>query len=494
MTKGVTHIIVIAVENYHEPSYFPTVDYAKKDAEDLIAAFKLQGFHDDNFIYLSDSKATKTSITQRIKTITARANESDRIILYFSGHGFYEGGENYLAPVDAIKTAIPDTCVSINEILGFFKKSVCSKNILFLDCCHSGFEAGKFIRGSEDSFMTEELIYQFHAEKFCVGFASCKTDQKSISHPKLKNGVWSHYLIKALSGEATGIYTKGLLFSDSLQSYLKIATAEFVKMNTTGKKDQTPIKFGSETDKFIIADFTSIFDERERSRRAADLSFTNISLLSRESDLVKNLPGFKKGFHNIPDHLSSRSESFIKEIGSKIIIDEISSLGDEIRKKLRYKRVDIRSSTDKGGGSIETPDFDYNIVITQSEKDPTEAIITRKLENFKNSNIINSPEFNSVFSHNFDTLEFGLTKRISILKLIDAFEMLDEDSQVKVNYSLSELSSCTIFLEGVDNEIVVTPETLSIKTTYQTSPEKLIISFKTTHKAILSHPELKMLY
>lgn len=203
---------------------------------------------------------------------------------------------------------------------------------LFLDCCHSGFEAGEYVRKGEDSFMADELVYQFNNEEFFVGFCSCKTNQKSVSHPKLKNGVWSHFLVKALSGEATGIYTKGLLFSDKLQSYLKNETAEFVKMNTTNKRTQTPIKFGSETDKFIIADLNPIFEERERSRKVADLSFTNISLVSEESDSVKNLPGFQKRFHKVPDYVGSAPDGFIKDKGAKIIEEEISSLSGTVKK------------------------------------------------------------------------------------------------------------------------------------------------------------------
>jgi hypothetical protein len=493
MATGVTYVIIIAVEIYFESKDFPKVNFAQKDAEDLIAAFKLLGYDDEDFVVLLNEKATRTSIIQKVKKISERALENDRIIFYFAGHGFYENGENLLGSVDAIKTAKLETCVPINTILGYLKKSASNHKILFLDCCHSGFEAGEYIRDGLDSFEADELVYQFSQEEYFIGFASCKTNQTSFSHPNLKNGVWSHFLIKALSGDADGVYTKGLLFSDKLQAFLNKQTAEYVKLNTVAKKDQTPIKFGSETDKFIIADLNPIFEERERSRKVSDLAFTNISLLSEESDSIKSLPGFQKGYHKVPTYVGSTPNGFIQDIGNQIIEEEISSIGEAIKNALGYKRAEIRAGSDKGGGSIETPDFDYSISISQSESDPSEYVIIRSLENFRNSEIVNSPEFNKVFSNHFDRLTFDLNNSLKIETLIDKVEALEKGSPITVKYNPSDMSKCKIFIEGLNYEIVVDSNTISITTSYATNPERLINAFRETHKAMLQNPELKML-
>jgi len=80
-----------------------------------------------------------------------------------------------------------------------------------------------------------------------------------------------------------------------------------------------------------------------------------------------------------------------------------------------------------------------------------------------------------------------------ITKLIDAIESLDDDSPITIDYNPSDLSSCTLSIEGLNYTVVATPSSLSIATNYQTSPERLITAFKETHKAILLNPELKML-
>lgn len=490
--SGVTYIVIVAVEDYNEADDFPKVDFAKKDAEDLIEAFKGLGFEDDDFVILINEKATRAAIMQKVKKVCDRALENDRIIFYFAGHGFYEGGHNLLGSVDAVKTAKPDTCVPMNEILKSLKKSSSKQKILFLDCCHSGVEIGSSERKGIDSFEADELIYMFSKEEYLVGFASCKTNQTSNSHARLKNGVWSHFLIQALKGDAKGLYEKNLLFSDNLQKHLNKNTAEFVKLNTVDKKDQTPIKFGSETDRFIIADLNPLFEMRERSRRVSAISFTNISMVGEESGKVVRLPGFRKGSHKAPGSINSSANSFIQKIGADIVNDEISEISDKLRTAFKYKRVEMRAGSEGGYGSIETPDFDYVVTISQSDEEPEEYVVKRSLLSIKNQNMINDENFNAIFSEHFDNLQFELETDTDIEWLIDQIEEM-EDSPVSVKYDPSDLSSCTISLDNLDYDIRVEADTISITTNYFTSPGRLAEAFKQSYRALQGVPELKLL-
>lgn len=493
MSTGVTYVLIVAVEYYNQPKNFPRVKYATKDATEFAEALKNIGVDENDIKPLFDKLATKTAIEKEIDTITKRALKNDRIIFYFSGHGAYENKGNYLLPVDCYNDDIAATSVSINQILGKLNGSLCEKNLLFLDCCHSGFEPGTDTKEIDKKFLADELIYNARDEEYTLGFASCKSNQTSITHPALKNGVWSHFLIKALNGDAGGIYERGILFSDKLQTYLNKTTKEYVKMNTDDKKDQVPIIFGNVTDRFIIADLNPIFEERERLKKVDAISFTNISLLSVEEDNVKNLPGFQKGYHKVPNYIGSSPNSFIQDKGTAIIEKEISTLSEVLKEKLQYRRKEIRPSTDEGGGAIETPDFDYSITISQSENEPGIYIITRKLENFKNSEIVNDSEFNRIFSSHFDNLVFDLSNRINITELIDKIEALDESSPIKVKYNPSDLSKCKIEIKGLDYSINVTTESISITSSFQTTPLQLITAFKETHNAILANQELNML-
>ncbi len=492
-SSGITYALIIAVENYNKPEYFQKADYAEKDAQDFVTALKGINVHGDDITTLINEKATKTAILAELKTLSGRTLENDRIIMYFAGHGVYVGENNHVVPVDAYKTSLQDTCIPIGEILGYFKKSACNHNLLFLDCCHSGFEPGDLIRDSDATFLADELKYMYKNEEYCIGFASCKSNQVSVSNPNLKNGVWSHFLITALKGEAGKIYDDGLLFNDKLQSYLNKEVAAYVKMNTTDKKDQTPITFGNHTDKFIIADLNPIFDEKERNRKVVDISFSNVTLLSEEDGEVKSLPGFKKGFHRVPNSQHKSADSFIKDCGAKIVNDEIHEIADQIKEKLNYKRKELEVSPEGSTRSINTPDFTYSMEIYQSDEDPGDYILLRKLEGFSNSSAILEDELNSIFSNYFEKLEFDLPNSINVKKLIDRIEGFDDDSPISVNYNHADTSTCTVSIDGLDYDIVVAADTVSIVSNYQTSPVNLIIAYRETYKAILANPEIKLL-
>ncbi len=477
-----SHIIAIAVEHYHATEDLLKVDYARKDAKDVVSAFSKLGCEPDHIFTLFNERATKTSILQTIKRVSETVSSGDRIIIYFSGHGFFEGGVNYLGPVDASITSVSETCVSITKVLGLLNKSESTQKILFLDCCHSGFDAGDLTRDPSDTFNADDLLYQFRNEEFCIGFASCKNNQKSISHPRLNNGVWSHFLVKALAGEAAGIYREGILFSDALQSYLKKQTTEFVKFNTTTKRDQTPIKFGSETDNFVVADLRSIFEELENAKAVNDIPFPSISIVEEEEDTIRLLPGFKSGYHRVPTEFGKSQENFIADIGAPLILKEISKLSISLKNTLKYKRDEMKAYPKTG--IIETVDFDYEISITQSSRHPSKYKLTRQLRNFKNSSKVLTAEFNEVFEDHFKYLEFEKRKSLNVEDIIDRIEALAEPSPIKVEYDPSDTSWCKISIEGLAYSVHVTESSIRIATDSRTSPQALIEAYRSTVKAL----------
>jgi len=489
---GITYALVVAIENYNKPDYFKKVDYAGKDAKDFSDALKERGVDSDNTTILLNEKATKTSILAELKAISSKTQKYDRIIVYFAGHGVYFDGNNHIVPVDAYKTNLQDTCIPISEILGYLKKSASKQNLLFLDCCHSGFEPGDLIRDADATFLTDELKCKYRNEEYCIGFASCKSDQVSISHPKLKHGVWSHFLLKAINGKAGKIYEKGMLFNDKLQSYLNKEVAHFVKMNTPKKMDQTPIVFGNHSDRFMIADLNNYFDEQDKKKKVSRISLSNVTLLSEEEGEVKSLPDFIKGYHHVPNRFSP-VDSFIKKCGSPIIKNEIEELGEQIQNGMSYKRKQFDVNIENGLGVIGTPDFTYSMEILQSNENPGEYILLRKLEGFENSQSILEEALNNIFSKHFNKLEFELLQRINVEEIIDTIDELEDNDDVCVKYSPSDTSICTISIANLDTDIEVTADRLSISSTFLTSPIKLINSYRKTHKAILDISALKFL-
>lgn len=481
--------IIVAIEEYHDQDNLGKVHYALNDARGVKKALLSLGYEKENIEILTNNLATRTSTFEVIKKISNYAQKGESIFFYYAGHGFYSDGKNLISCVDTSLSSLQATCISLQDILGVFDKSKSTQIMLFLDCCHSGLEFDVKLRSPMSTFSTDELKYEYSDSEYLAGFAACKGNEKSKPDSEKKHGTWSYFLIKALSGKASRkLYKQGLLFSDSLQSYLKKQTYNRVKLITTDKKNQTPIQFGKNTDKFIVADVSEILSQKIIKKAASSIKFEKITMLTEEEGSVTNLPGFVRGRHKSPREISDYHERWIKSIAQDLIEEEINEIGEEIRQQLKFKRKQILNTTvDEGIGEIVTTEFDYSVVISQSEGDPGVYILTRSLENFKNSQILNSDAFNNVFAEFFDEVEFNTKQKIDVEELIDKIEDIDDENVISVSYDLSDTSKCTVIIPSISEELSITTNSVSIISKQKESPLQLISAFKDCYKLLASN-------
>lgn len=471
--SGITYLLVIGIENYHEGS-FAKVSFAEKDATEFIGAFISLGYPKEDCILLINDRATKTTILNNVSKIVDKLNETDRIIFYFAGHGFSVNGKNMLAPVDASMDSLEDTCISISDLLKQIQQSLSKRIIFFLDSCHSGFQKLENVRDSTSFFNNGNLDYEFKDIEYCTGFASCMAKQKSYSDLKIQNGVWSHFLIKALKGEADEfVYENGYLMSDNLQSYLRQATQEYVSKNF--RKDQIPLEFGNKMDRFVIENLNPLFHAIEASKADTTLNLTSISIYTlEEKGKIKNLGGFIKNYHALPKKVGEYEDRFIKSISKDIIDDEIRKITERIQLLMSYKRKEIKIGQENGLGYIQTPDFYYSILVSQSKAFYDQYEVRRSLDQVHTDSIIYDTKFNEVFDNYFTSLSFEFSKKMNVERFID---MLEENNK-KVKYDLANLTKCSVELEGLDTELIITENSLDINFTYPSTPIKLVEYYK----------------
>jgi hypothetical protein len=486
--------LVVAVENYHNSQTLSQVSFALNDATGFIDSLVKLGCEKEKIEFLPDNLATKTTITEKIREIARNAQPNETIIFYFAGHGFLHNGKNLITCVDTSSTALLNTTIDINKLLGELDKSKSNKVIAFLDCCHSGLEFSAHERSPISDFATDALKYEYKDAEHLIVFASCKSNEKSHADLERKHGVWSYYLIQALTGEAKGIYDDAVLFSDKLQKYLADRTYERVKKITTEKKNQTPVKFGKESlDKFIVADLSKIFLEKEIKASSDGIRFERATIINSEEDLVKNLPGFELN-HKVPKQIDSYHEGWIKKIASDLIVSELNDVARTLKARLKYKRKDIEEPViEDGVGQLNTADFDYVVSIAQSSEKADRYVLTRSIENFKNSDILNNTEFNEIFSDTFDELELRLKKRLDVAAVIDKIEEIDNDELISVDYDHTNTSICIVKIKGLNGHIELTETTLSLKMKKKHSPKNLVLSCQNAYESIGQHGVQKML-
>ena len=98
-----SYALIIGIDKYQN---IQNLNYAVKDAESiqdiLVNTFD---FPEGNITLLKNEDATKQNIIQAFSDITTKAEDKDRVLIYFAGHGdtydLPDGGEmGYLLPVD----------------------------------------------------------------------------------------------------------------------------------------------------------------------------------------------------------------------------------------------------------------------------------------------------------------------------------------------------------------------------------------------------------
>lgn len=123
--------LVIGNSQYRE---IPALKNPNKDAEDVSNTFRQAGF--DVFVA---KDVTKLQFEEKFRNYLAAADGADLAVVYYSGHGFQIGGQNFLIPVDASLKDAADMevqTIRLDDILQQLRPK--SKvQLIILDACRN---------------------------------------------------------------------------------------------------------------------------------------------------------------------------------------------------------------------------------------------------------------------------------------------------------------------------------------------------------------------
>ncbi|MCZ8542661.1 caspase family protein [Mesorhizobium qingshengii] len=123
--------LVVGNSEYRE---IPALKNPDKDAEDVSRTFRLAGFE----VFVAKD-LTKLQFEEQFRNYLAAADGADLAVVYYSGHGFQIGGENFLIPVDAsLKNAadIEVQAVKLDDVLEQLR-SKSKIQVIILDACRN---------------------------------------------------------------------------------------------------------------------------------------------------------------------------------------------------------------------------------------------------------------------------------------------------------------------------------------------------------------------
>jgi len=186
--------VVVGVASY---DHMPVLRYTDDDAYRFYAFLKsLEGgaLPDDQVRILIDEEASRENILGTMKEVFGMAGPNDLVIFYFSGHGL--NGSFLPIDFDGFNNKIGH-----DEIAGIFNSCRAKFKLCLADACHSGSLIA--MKSGEP----EPMLVQFYQTlaKAVSGTAlimSSKAEETSLESSGLRQGVFSHFLIRGLKGEA----------------------------------------------------------------------------------------------------------------------------------------------------------------------------------------------------------------------------------------------------------------------------------------------------
>lgn len=222
--------VIVGIAKYNHAS---VLEYSDDDAYQIYAYLRSPeggAIPDSQIKLLVDSRAKKDNILAAMDDVFNRAGSNDMVLFFFSGHGVtgaflpYDfNGKSYL--------------LSHKEIKKRFESSAAKHKLCIADACFAGSLNEKNYKSPIES--TTGAFYS--ALKYSTGgeayFVSSKPEEKSIEYQGLRHGVFSHYLIRGLNGEANANGDK-IITINELYEYVTPAVESY-----TGKY-QHPVIYG----------------------------------------------------------------------------------------------------------------------------------------------------------------------------------------------------------------------------------------------------------
>ena len=187
--------LVVGVARYNA---MPSLRYTDDDAYQFYAFLKSPeggALPNEQVRVLIDEDATQANIRSSLRILAQQADENDVVMFYFSGHGV----ENAFVPSDFDGRF--STALSHETIKQLLEESRAKHKICIADACHAGTLLAA--KGASIGYGVERLYAAFEqAHGGTALLLSSKGDENSLEDTGLRSGVFSHFLIKGLRGDA----------------------------------------------------------------------------------------------------------------------------------------------------------------------------------------------------------------------------------------------------------------------------------------------------
>jgi uncharacterized caspase-like protein len=269
------HAVIVGIDAYSDPQIRP-LRYARADAEAVHSVLtnpEIGRINPANVTLLLNESATQRAIRSAIGTsLRTRASPDDTVVIYFAGHGAPEidargqqddGLEKYLVPYDADLGDLFASAIAMDEVARLIKRISARQVVLFLDCCYGGTAGGRtFSRPDVQTrgIMSRRFLDQIaSAGRYVI--TACDVNEVALETPEFGHGLFTHYLLKGLRGDADTAKT-GVVVVDQLYPYLFAAVSSEARRRNGS---MSPVMKGEARGPVVLAEYETADQRRAKA-------------------------------------------------------------------------------------------------------------------------------------------------------------------------------------------------------------------------------------
>lgn len=182
---GTTYAVIVGVSNYENFSYGKgDLRYSSRDAQlfyNYMVSPNGGKIPINQTILLTDERATKSLIMNAL-LIFEKANEEDRVIFFFSGHG----SNGKFLPYD---TDGEMPILTHKELKQAFRQSKAKSKICIADACFAGSIQRKAFPSAQTDLI--DTTHNLQNERNVLLFLACLPNQVSVEYKELEQGVFT---------------------------------------------------------------------------------------------------------------------------------------------------------------------------------------------------------------------------------------------------------------------------------------------------------------
>jgi len=209
---------------------------------------------------------------------------------------------------------------------------------------------------------------------------------------------------------------------------------------------------------------------------------SRISLVGRSTGLVKNLAGFRKQHHTVPDAVNAATTAFLGKLCASELAEEAEGFFQRSKAAFAYKRTDLTLDVTSPTAVLTAKDFTLELAYALEKTNAAGFEVTRTLHSLREGGSVARPEFNELFAAMFTGMVFGLAKGVKVEAVIDAVEARGGEDGLAVTYP-SDCRHCALLVDGVSAEVICDGATLEMRFPKPGSPAELVEAFAAVRSA-----------